>query len=330
MVQTTPSGKIRSLMKWVGWVLLFQLILINISASLHAWKFTHFYRDPALRVVHPSSRNPLVRTWKLFSGIRFPRQLVTDVPQFPVDTVLLRTRNHLNIKAWFGRTDSLHRGTVILFHGLNMNKGMLLPVASEFRYLGYDVLLVDLRGHGDSGGDQTSLGYRESEEVRLAYQYVQARGEQHIFLWGMSLGSVIIIKALHDYGLQPEGILLESPFASLQYHLMARSRALGFPEQPFGFLVTLWTGIEQGYNGFRYRPAEYARDVHCPVLLQWGDADRYVLREETESIFSHLATTRKRLVVYPGVDHELLALRHPAVWRSEVERFLRDPGATAP
>jgi alpha-beta hydrolase superfamily lysophospholipase len=324
MQPTRKQGNLRSFVKWAVWVLLVQLILMNISAALHAYKFTHFYDDPALRQPYRPYKNIFVKTWKLFSGIKYPRSLITDVPQFAVDTVSLHTANGLRIDCWYSQTDSLSKGTVILFHGLLMNKGMILPVASEFRYLGYNVLLVDLRGHGNSDGHSTSLGYREAEEVKLAYEYISRRGEKTVYLWGMSLGAVIISKALHDYPIQPAGVILEAPFASLQYHLKARSRVLGFPEQPFGFLVTLWTGIEQGYNGFQHNTPNYVQSVHCPVLLQCGAIDRYVLPEETRAIYQHIASTHKRLVIYDHADHQLLEEKDPGLWRSEVRRFLQN------
>ena len=34
---------LRPLLKWVLWVLVVQLVLVNISASVYAYKFTHFY-----------------------------------------------------------------------------------------------------------------------------------------------------------------------------------------------------------------------------------------------------------------------------------------------
>jgi alpha-beta hydrolase superfamily lysophospholipase len=330
MAKSTKSGQLRSIVKWTIRILLFQFLLMNISASLHAWKFTHFYTDPELLVSRPSSGNIFIKTWKLFSGIRFPRSLINSPPSFPIDTVRFTTADGTNIDSWYSRTDSIARGTVILFHALSTNKKYLVREAAEFRERGFNVLLVDLRGHGNSGGNITSLGYRESEEVKLAYDHIKKSGEKNIFLWGVSLGAVIITKAFNDYDIQPSGVILEMPFACLQSHLEARSRVLGFPEEPFGWLVTAWVGIERGYYGFGLRTTNYVKKINCPVLMQWGNHDKYVLPEETQTIFDNITGTNKRLVIYDGAEHQSLLGYDPEKWKREVGAMLQDPGSIHP
>ena len=311
-------------LRWIGWVLLAQFILINISAALYAYKLTHVYDDPALRNARPS-KNVFVKTWRLFTGPRQARSFITEAPTFSYDTVQFKTKNGIKIDCWYGEADSAAKGTVILFHGLASNKGMVLPEANEFRYLGYNVLLVDFRAHGNSEGNTTTLGMKESEEVKLAYDFVMTRNPKNIFLWGNSMGAVVIGKAIADHALKPSGAIFEMPFASLQSHLQSKARALGFsgmPEKPFGFFVTCWIGIERGLGGFKHRTTRYMDKVNCPVLLQWGEEDRYVLKRETEKIFGSIASKSKTLVTYPGAGHESLLLLDPARWRQETEKFL--------
>lgn len=325
MFKSSKQKKLKRIFKWVLWILLFQFVLINFSASLHAWKQTHFYTDPGLRIYKPPSKNIFLKTWKLFAGIKMPRSVVHTFPTFPFDTVILKTSNGLKIDGWYSRPDSMAKGTVILFHGWSINKGYILPEAEEFRYLGYNVLLVDLRGHGNSDGNTTSIGYYESEEVKLAYDYIKEKGEKNIFLWGMSLGSVIIAKALNDYNLQPTAVILEMPFYSLQSFLEGRSKLFGFPGEPFGFLVTAWTGIESGYNGFGFKVAEYAKKIHCPALLQWGTQDPFISVEQGKEIFDNIPGTKKKLIIHEGAGHQSFLQLDPVQWRMEMESLLRHP-----
>ena len=330
MPKTTNLKKFRSAVKWILRVLLFQFILMNISASLHAWKLTHFYTDPELRIIRPSSKNVFVKTWKLFAGIKFPRSLKNNAPQFPIDTVQFKTKNGLLIDCWYSKPDSAAKGTVILFHGLSTNKNYFAYEAVQFRNWGYNILMVDLRGHGNSEGNITTLGFRESEEVKLAYDFVRQKGEKNIFLWGLSLGAVSIAKAISDYDIKPSGVILEMPFACLQSYLKARSRVFGFPEEPFGFLVTAWVGIERGYYGFGHKVTDYVKKINCPVLLQWGSRDRYVLQEETDGVYNNIASVNKKLVVYEDADHQSLLRHDPEKWRQEVGALLQHPGSVHP
>jgi len=49
------------------------------------------------------------------------------------------------------------RGGVLLVHGLGSDRRSMLPRARWLHGLGYTVLLVDLRGHGESPGSKRSF-----------------------------------------------------------------------------------------------------------------------------------------------------------------------------
>ena len=311
------------IVKWIVRVLLFQLILINLSAAFHAYRFTHYYDDDRIRNQRSSQGKPLLRTWRLMTGRQLAKSLIRYYPAIPYDTVQLTTKKGLKLEAWYMKADSAI-GTVILFHGLNSNKGNVLTEAFEFNSLGYNTMLVDMRAHGNSEGVVNSLGHKEAEEVKLAFEQVSKMGEKNIVLWGMSLGAVMISKAVGQYDLQPNKIILEMPFNRLQDHINARAKNSGFPGEPFGFFVTLWAGIEQGYWGYGHKTSEYVKKIDCPVLLQWGNNDEYVSKKEIDKIFASINSTGKRLEIYEGAKHGPLASMHEAKWVEAVSNFLKN------
>ncbi len=324
MQVTKKKRRYRSVLNWALWALLAQFMLINISASLHAYKLTHLRSPGPDTWTKPASKNIFVRTWRLFSGVTLYRQALTGTPSFPVSTVVLTTKNNIAVEAWYSKADSAAKGTVILFHGYMGHKGLIADEAQAFRNFGYNVLMVDVRDHGNSGGNVTTMGYKESEEVKLAYDHVRQTREKNIFLWGASLGAVEVIKAVSDYQLSPSGIIVEMPFLSLQSHLEGRARAMGFPGQPFGFLTSFWIGVEQGFSGWSFRTADYAKNVHCPVLMQYGNRDQLVLQYETNKIYKAIGSNNKKLVTYDGAGHASFLRHDPAAWNMQVKAFLND------
>ena len=321
MGKNQNKQKIRKIVRWICWVFVIQFVLINISAAFYAYRLTHFYDDPSLREPNPS-RNIFSKTWRLFTGPKYPRSQVLYFPEFQYETVKLKTGNEISIEAWYSKPGSVSNGTVIMFHGIGGAKDYLLDEAEEFLNMDYNVMLVDFRGHGNSSGNTTTIGIKESEEVKLAVGYVQQRGEKRIFLWGGSMGAVVVAKAVGEYDLQVSGIILEAPFASIQSHLKARARILDFPRQPFAFFTTFWIGVERGFNGFNAQTCRYAKKINCPVLVQWGSLDAYVLKWEIDSVFHAISSADKKLVIYNDGFHESLLRRNPSKWRSEIEEFL--------
>jgi alpha-beta hydrolase superfamily lysophospholipase len=320
--QKMAKRRLPSFIRWILWVLLVQFVLINIMAGLYAHRLTHFYNDPSL-ASSTISGNIFTKTWKLFTGPKQPRTYITERPVFPYDTVILTTKKGLKIEAWYSAVDSAAKGTVILFHGIIINKGRLIDEAYEFRYWGYNVMMVDFRGHGGSEGNTTTIGVRESEEVKLAYDYVTQKGGKNIVLFGTSMGAVAVAKAISDYSLQPSGVILEMPFQSLQTYLKGRARILGFPQQPFAFLTTFWVGAERGFNGYKHNTIHYAKNIKCPVLVQCGAKDAFVLLHESEAVYNAIPSVHKKLVIYETAQHESFLRNDQKKWRIEVEEFLK-------
>ena len=310
--------KLRSLLKTILWVMVVQLVLLNVSAALYAYKFTHLYSGP---VPAASSANIFSKTWKLFVGPRFYKMPYLEEPSFPYRTITLKTSGGISLDAWYGGKDST-RSCVIFFHGYTANKSVLLHEATRFRQWGYNVLLIDFRGHGKSSGSSTSFGVDETEEVEKACAFARSEGNSRIILYGSSMGSVAVLKTVAENKVHPAAVIADMPCGSLHDHLKARARVVGLPSEPFSFFVTFWTGMEKGYNGFANNACSYAGKVNCPVLQQWGEKDRYVTREETDRIFKSIASLQKKLVVYPNADHESLAQADPLRWEKEVGGFV--------
>lgn len=322
------SRFLRSLVKLV----LVLFVLLNTMLAFHAWKFTHFYNDPELRKPHQGNFGSMLGF--ILTGNRIPKRLNDSVVSAPHTTVLLNTTGGLKLEAWaipcngffydsmalLRSTLNYHKGTVIMFHGHGSCKAAILPEAYAFLKMGYNVFTVDFRAHGNSEGEQCLVGMKESADVKAAYDYVQRTGETNIVLFGVSMGAATITKVMHDYAIRPSKIILEMPFAAMLDATKGKLRIMGLPAS-LGGLLTFWGGTLNGQWAFSYKPCRYAKEINCPVLLQWGRHDPRVTMNEINEIYSNLAG-KKQLVIYESCAHESLFAKEPVKWNSEVTGFL--------
>jgi hypothetical protein len=302
--------------------LLVLFLALNTMAAFHAWKFTHFYDDNTLRNSKPENWSGWQKTKAILFGIRYPKSQNNQQPDTTFTNISLKTDDGETIAGWYIKKAGT-KGTVLMFHGHASSKSRVLPEAMSFTQMGYNVLLTDFRAHGNSSGNTCSIGYKEALDVKAAYEWVMQSGEKNIVLWGISLGAATISRAVAAYNLSPSKIILEMPFGSLLEAVKGRVRIMGLPEQPLAGLLTFWGGLELGFWAFNHKPYVYAKKINCPVLLQWGNKDSRVTKQEVDAIFTNLSTIQKKLVVYENTGHESLLLKDPQKWKQSIADFLQ-------
>jgi len=214
------------------------------------------------------------------------------------------------------------RGVALAFPGYASSKESLLAPAAALHDLAYTVVLVDFRGAGGSTGDDTTLGVREAADVAAAFADAQrAWPGRPSVLYGVSMGSAAILRAIATHGVRPSAVILESPFDRLLATTQNRFRAMGLPAFPAAQLLVLWGSVQQGSNGFAHNPVDYARAVDCPALLLHGEQDPRVTTAQATAIFERLGG-EKQFARFPDAGHDLLIATAPQDWERHVAGFL--------
>jgi hypothetical protein len=297
-------------------------LLLNIMAIFHACKFTYFYDDQTAPVKKPEQLTAWEKTKLITTGVAYSKSVNADHPAIPFDTLSLLTEDHLRLRGWYiPRKDA--KGTILLFHGHGSSGGKILDEAYFMHSIGFNTLLIDFRAHGNSEGNVCTIGYREAQDVKAAYDYVRGRGEKNIVLWGVSQGAATITHAIAAYDVKPEKVILEMSYGSLLAAAKGRIRTMGLPEQPIASLLTFWGGTVRGFWAFGLNPEDYAKKINCPVLVQHGAKDPRVKRAETDAIFNNIPNPNKKLVVYETAKHESLCKKEPEKWKREISAFLQ-------
>lgn len=294
------------------------LVIANIVAAVHAYKFTHYDPTVSTKTKDPDKIGLAEKLKALALGVNNPRPANKTLPQVPYTTVQLKSNKRL--ECWF-LPHHLAKGTVIIFHGYGSRKAGMLDKAEVFLAMGYNCFLVDFMGSGGSEGNQTTIGYYEAAEVKDAFEYIKKAGEKNIILFGTSMGSTAIMKAQKDYKLASQAILIECPFGTMLETVEARFNAMKVPSFPMAHLLVLWGGLENNFNAFSHNPAEYAKEINCPTLLLYGEKDINVSAKETDAIFKNLKGP-KELRTYPLAGHENYLKKYRKNWLEDVSSFL--------
>lgn len=191
----------------------------------------------------------------------------------PVTAVSFVTTDGLTLRGWFAGAG---RGAaVVLVHGLNGNRCGVLADAGLLWQAGFDVLLFDLRGCGESAGELVTLGYREVEDVRAAVAFVrQQPGVVKVGLLGHSLGGATVLRAAARLP-EVDAVVAQSAFSSLEDNIAnGVEKVVGLPAFPFAPLVVYFAEQASGLRASDVRPIDdLAAIAPRPLLLVHGALD---------------------------------------------------------
>jgi pimeloyl-ACP methyl ester carboxylesterase len=202
---------------------------------------------------------------------------------------------------------------VVVAHGLAAERtdANVLGVARAVHDAGFAVVTFDGRGHGSSSGTCT-LGDSERHDVAAAVAAARELADDVIVV-GASMGAIATLRhAAEDPGLA--GIVTVS--------CPARWRLLS----PQAALAALLTRTRQGRRLLRTRsgvrlspawdrpppPVEVVTQVHCPVAVVHGLADRFVPSAEAR-VLHGAASDPRRLDLVPAMGHAFTAESRAAV-----------------
>jgi alpha-beta hydrolase superfamily lysophospholipase len=283
-------------------------LLLNLLAYVGAYGLTHFRTPGHLGIGLPRPTNA---------------RLPADVGLEYV-TQRIAIDRHQWLETWLlPASVNPPRGTVLLFPGNAGSKAkQLLAPAQVLHQLHYNTLLVDFRGVGGSSGNATTLGAREAQDVLLAVQQAQRLNLQRpLILYGVSMGSVAILRAIAHQKVRVDAVILELPFARMLDAVRSRVRAIGLPAFPTAELLVFWGSVQHGFNGFAHNPVVDARQVQCPALLLHGKRDPWTTVAEINQIFQNLRGVKQQ-VIFPKAGHHLLVTADKKLWEQSITEFL--------
>jgi pimeloyl-ACP methyl ester carboxylesterase len=210
--------------------------------------------------------------------------------------VSFRSNDGINLSAWWitaravsARVDPMlaeewGQKTVLLCHGLGSAKERQLDLAAQLAARGFNVLVFDFRGHGESGGNFISYGIRERFDVLAAVQWIKAnhpKESQHLYGVGANTGAAALLGAATntEAGQQIEALVLYEPFS--RFDAITRSTAQRIIPGPASWLVQRISlplaSLHAGGNLRDFAPVDTVDELWPrPVLIIHGRAQTFV------------------------------------------------------
>jgi esterase/lipase len=226
----------------------------------------------------------------------------------------------LAVKGWLIRGKP-GQGAVLLLHGVRGNRADMLGRARFLARDGYTVLLIDLPGHGESGGARITFGAREKDGVlaALAWLRAEAPGER-IGAIGVSLGAAALVLAHPSPRL--DAVVLESMYPTIDEAVANRLRTrLGAPGAWSTPLLVQQLPWRIDVAPAQLRPIVDIEQLASPTFIISGTVDTQTPATETQRIFA-ASHAEKQLWLVDGAAHVNLHTFAGSAYETRVGSFL--------
>ncbi|MFC5864718.1 alpha/beta hydrolase [Acidicapsa dinghuensis] len=262
--------------------------------------------------------------------------LVSPWSRSGLEDVSIKAEDGAILRGWPVRPDRWKQKAVILLHGVGDNRAGMVSFAPIFLKNGYEVLIPDARGHGESGGSLATYGWFEKEDVRVWVAALK-RGDvwnnapQCVFLMGESMGAAIAVQAASVPGVC--GVVAEAPFSSFREIAYERIAQVGHVPLSWSRLVA-WPVVDAAFAYARLRygidfdrvsPQLALESTHAPVLLIAGLRDSNIPARHSKRIMAS-AIGRNELWLVPGAGHTDASRIEPVEFERRVLSWFKGCG----
>lgn len=207
--------------------------------------------------------------------------------------------------------------TLLYFHGNGEIVSEYNDIGPMYNKVGLNLLVVDYRGYGWSGGTPTVTSMFQDAEVifTATRQYLKDNAfSGPLMVMGRSLGSVCAIDLALKFQDDITALFVESGFANT----LPLARSLGYDVDKYEL-----------QESDCFQNLEKIKEVTIPTLIIHGVKDQLIPMVEGERLQVHSGAKTKQFSVIPGADHSSLIAVAGDLYFDNIKQFVdKITGAT--
>ena len=258
-----------------------------------------------------------------FIGVeKFVYQLIVDLRKKQCEHVYVTSYDGLKLRGRLYLNENSNK-VVLMFHGyrgtaIRDMSGACLHMLEK----GYNVLLVDQRGHGESQGHNITFGNREQKDALSWFSFAKKKfGEDKEYIFeGISMGAATILFASeHIPGSYK--FICDCPFSSEKEILCSFIERLNLSKKLFFPILNLSSILFSRANLTKNDASRAVRNGNHHFLIIHGEKDTVVPYQFSQRIY--LENKEKvQYELFPNTDHGVSYLTDTPRYLRLIDEFL--------
>ena len=212
----------------------------------------------------------------------------------------------------------------IVIHGYYGKGQDMIYFAKEYYNRGYNVLVVDLRGHGESQGDYIGMGWHDRLDIIDWTNYIISKNpNSKIILHGISMGAATVMMATgEDLPANVKLAIEDCGYTSIWDEFEMQLKILyNLPDFPALNAASAVCKIRAGYMLEEGSCVDQVKKSKTPTLFIHGAQDRFVPFEMLDVVYESANCEKQKLII-EGATHAQASFINPQLYWKTIDEFI--------
>lgn len=214
----------------------------------------------------------------------------------------------------------------IVLHGYRSSPKSVLTIGEHFSKEGYNVLIPNMRGCGESEGKYIGMGWLDKDDLQGWIKLIVEQNEDsEIILHGSSMGSATVLMASGDnLPSNVKAIIADSGYTSVwDIFASEAKKRFNIPKFPVLNMFQVVAQIRAGYNIKKASALDQVKKSKTPILFIHGDADDFVPEYMCEQLYE-AANCKKEKLIIEGAGHTDSKYKEPETYYNKIFEFINN------
>ena len=213
---------------------------------------------------------------------------------------------------------------IISVHGYGGDSKKVSTYARHFYDMGYNVLLPDLRGHGQSEGEYIGMGWHDRLDIINWINYILEEDKNaNIMLHGVSMGAgTVTMVSGEKLSKNVKGIIADCGYTSAWDQFSYQLKTIfNLKEFPILQVSDLFAKVKAGYSIKDASAIEQVKKSNIPILYIHGDKDTFVPYYMMQELYDATPSKEKQMLTIKGAKHAKASEVNPKLYWKTIYEF---------
>ncbi len=243
----------------------------------------------------------------------------------PQETLTIISHDNITLRGHYIEKNNCNK-LAILVHGYGGEYKDLNSFADMFLKRDFNVLAVECRAHGNSGGDMVGMGWLDRLDLKAWIEFMVEKNPSYkIVLFGQSMGASTVCMALGEN--LPNNVVcgisdcaFDNAYRQMYFVCHRSLRIFSKPT------LNIFNGYMKRTRGFDLKRADAISQLKkskVPVLFIHGNVDDFVPVEMCYRLSEAIPESRRDMLIVEGAGHILCYATDTNAYIKKVDEFLK-------